>query len=558
METGATTQGSIAAGRPWRELLAAVRQGVFSSDAPSPATRPPVPNESDDDVRTLSDLGYTQELDRRMGAFSNYAVSMSIICVLAGGITSFPAGLCASGGGSVGIGWPLGCLVSLAFAATMAEVASAFPTAGGLYHWSAILGGRGWGWATAWFNLAGLVTVLAAIDLALVQFCFGAFAPLLGWSDAEAGATLATLVAGTPAHALGTGASPAVALSLQWLAVGAVLASQAAFNHFGIRVTSAITDSSGWAILLLTTLLTVALLAWAPAPDPSRLFEAANFTGLPEGGPVWPRTGSTLWALALGLLLPAYTLTGFDASAHVAEETLHAAREVPRAIVRAVAVSAVAGWILLAAIVTAIPDMEEAVRQGGNAFFWTLEEVLPLPVRTALLAGIAATQYVCGLAAVTSTSRMVYAFARDGGLPFSPLLRRVSTAHKTPSAAIWTVAVAAALFTALVPYLTITAVCAILLYVSYCMPTAVGLFTRGKGWTRRGPWSIGAMYRPLAVVCVLACAGLFVVGIQPPNAVAGRIVPGFAAGLAVWWFAFKRRHFPGPPSLSARAHDDVA
>ena len=514
-----------------------------------------MPNETDDDVRTLSALGYSQELDRRMGAFSNYAVSMSIICVLAGGITSFPAGLCAAGGASIGLGWPLVCLVSLAFAATMAEVASAFPTAGGLYHWSAILGGRAWGWATAWFNLAGLVTVLAAIDLALVQFCFGAFAPLFGWTDAEAGSTLAALVAGTPAHALAADALPAAPLVFQWLAVVAVLASQAAFNHFGIRVTTAITDSSGWAILLLTALLTLALLVWAPTPDPSRLFELANFTGLPEGEPVWPRTGSALWALALGLLLPAYTLTGFDASAHVAEETVHAAREVPRAIVRAVAVSAVAGWIMLAAIVTAIPDLEAAARQGGNAFFWTLEEVLPLPVRTALSIGIAATQYACGLAAVTSTSRMVYAFARDGGLPFSPRLRRVSAAHKTPSAAIWTVAAAAACFTALVPYLTITAVCAILLYVSYGMPTLVGLFTRGRSWTRRGPWSIGAMYRPLAAVCVVACAGLFVIGIQPPNAVAGRIVPGFAAGLAVWWFASKRHHFPGPPRLSTLSHD---
>ena len=118
----------------------------------------------DDDRRTLAAMGYAEELDRRMGGFSNYAVSMSIICVLAGGLTSFPAGLCAAGGASIGLGWPLVSLVSLAFAATMAEVASAFPTAGGLYHWSAILGGRGWGWATAWFNLAGLVTVLAAID----------------------------------------------------------------------------------------------------------------------------------------------------------------------------------------------------------------------------------------------------------------------------------------------------------------------------------------------------------------------------------------------------------
>lgn len=511
----------------------------------------------DDDRSTLAAMGYAQELDRRMGGFSNYAVSMSIICVLAGGLTSFPAGLCASGGASIGLGWPLVSLVSLAFAATMAEVASAFPTAGGLYHWSAILGGRGWGWATAWFNLAGLVTVLAAIDVAFVQFCFGAFAPLLGWTEAGAGATLSSLVASAPLKELAVPAGhPLGALFLQWLVVMAVLVSQAAWNHWGIRATTAVTDSSGWLILLVTAALTLALLLWAPEIHLSRLFDVGNFTGLPAGEPVWPRTENPAWAFALSLLLPAYTLTGFDASAHVAEETVHAAREVPRAIVRAVAVSAVAGWLMLAALVTAIPDLAEAASQGGNAFFWTLEALLPLPVRVLLLVGIALTQYACGLAAVTSASRMVWAFARDGGLPFSARLRQVSEHHKTPATAIWTLTACAAAVTAFVPYLSITAVCAILLYASYAMPTACGLVTHGRSWTRRGPFSLGGAYRPLALVCLAGTVGLFLIGIQPPNAIAMWIVPGFAVILAGWWFVWKRRHFPGPPRLHSLAHGD--
>src|SRR5438309_8947608 len=116
-----------------------------------------------DDVRTLERLGYAPELLRRMSAFSNYAISLSIICILAGGVTSFHLGLCSVGGAAIGLGWPLACLLSLAFAATMGQAASAFPTAGGLYHWASILGGRGWGWVTAWLNLTGLITVLAAI-----------------------------------------------------------------------------------------------------------------------------------------------------------------------------------------------------------------------------------------------------------------------------------------------------------------------------------------------------------------------------------------------------------
>src|SRR5919202_1897692 len=131
-----------------------------------------MPDESDD-VRTLHRLGYAHELARVLGGFSNFALSLSIICVLAGGLTSFHLGFCAAGGASVGLGWPLVCLLSLAVAATMGQVASAFPTAGGLYHWASILGGRGFGWVTAWFNLAGLVTVLAAINVGAVDFVDG-------------------------------------------------------------------------------------------------------------------------------------------------------------------------------------------------------------------------------------------------------------------------------------------------------------------------------------------------------------------------------------------------
>ncbi len=117
-----------------------------------------------DDARVLRGLGYKQELSRRMSGFSNFAISFSIICILAGGVSSFHLGLSSVGGASIGLGWPLVALFSMAVAATMGQLASAFPTAGGLYHWAAILGGRGWGWATAWFNLAGLVTVLGRLD----------------------------------------------------------------------------------------------------------------------------------------------------------------------------------------------------------------------------------------------------------------------------------------------------------------------------------------------------------------------------------------------------------
>lgn len=469
-----------------------------------------------DDVRTLARLGYAQELARRMSGFSNYAISLSIICILAGGITSFHVGFNSVGGGAVGIGWPLGCLFSLVVALTMGQVASAFPTAGGLYHWASILGGRGWGWATAWFNLAGLITVLAAINVGAYRFIVGAF------------------LADDPG------------LVAQIIAVAAITFSQALFNHLGIRVTTWLTDFSGWWILIVAAVLTATLLLFASTWEPLRLVTFTNYSGLPEGEPVWPKIDSLAWLFALGFLLPAYTVTGFDASAHVSEETVGAARHAPEGIVRSVIVSGVAGWIMIAAIVLAIPNLDEAAQHGSGAFYWTMGAVVPDGLRQALFAGIAIAQYLCGLATVTSASRMTFAFARDGGLP-SPL-RRVSPTFRTPVIAIWAVALTCVLFTMYTPvYETITVVCVIFLYLSYMLPTMLGFAAHGRWWTTMGPWDLGGWFRPLAIINVVGCVGLIVIGMQPPNDKAVWIVGGAAILLLVGWFGFARRVFPGPP-----------
>ena len=471
-----------------------------------------------EDERTLRKLGYRQELTRCLGGFSNFAISLSIICILAGGLTSFHLGYCSVGGAAIGYGWPLVCLFSLAVAASMGHIASAFPTAGGLYHWASILGGRGWGWATAWFNLAGLITVLAAINVGTFQFAWGAFFP----GETASGET-------------------------QLLVVGLITATQAMVNHLGIRVTRVLTDFSGYLILLVALLLAWALYSFTKVHDFNRLFQFTNFSG-PAGNDVWPATTSLTWLFALGFLLPAYTITGFDASAHAAEETVGAARSVPRGIVRSVLISGIFGWVLLCSIVLAMKDPAAAALHGDRVFFVTLFQTLPNSLALGLCAAIVLAQYLCGLATVTSASRMLVAFARDGGLPASKAIRRVSPRFRTPSAAIWSVAGASVLFTVYTPvYSTITAVCVIFLYISYVLPTAIGVVAHGRWWTEYGPWSLGFWFRPLAVVSVLGCVGLIVVGMAPPNEKAALVVGGCVALLAAIWFGFARRHFPGPP-----------
>ncbi|MFO0813601.1 MAG: amino acid permease [Gemmatales bacterium] len=472
-----------------------------------------------DDAQTLHKLGYAQELARCLGGFSNYAISLSIICILAGGLTSFHIGFGSVGGAAIGIGWPLACLFSLCVALSMGQIASAFPTAGGLYHWAAILGGRGLGWLTAWFNLAGLVTVLAAINVGTVQFMFNAF-----WPEETC----------TPGK--------------QLLMVTLITVTQAMINHLGMRVTKVLTDFSGYWILLVSVVLTLCLLSGATSWDLSRLTSFSNFSGLPAESPIWPQTDSLWWLFSLGLLLPAYTITGFDASAHASEETIHASHNVPKGIVRSVLVSGIFGWIMLIAIVLAMKSPTAAMEQGEKMFFTTLYEVLSNGWARAMCVGITIAQYLCGLATVTSASRMTYAFARDGGLPGSLAIRRVSPRFRTPAVAIWLVAIVSILFTLYSPiYSTITAVCVIFLYISYVLPTALGLVALGRTWTTLGPWQLGIWFRPLAIISVLGCVFLIFIGMQPPNEKAAIVVPGVLVFLAVYWLLYARKHFAGLP-----------
>lgn len=477
-----------------------------------------------DDVKLLHRMGYAQELKRRMSAFSNFAISFSIICILAGGITMFPAGFCAVGGAAAGIGWPVGVFFCFLVAVSMAQVGSAYPTAGGLYHWSSILGGKGWGWATAWLNLSGLIFVTSSVNVGAYIIGVNTFGPLFGIDPA-------TL---TPTHQL-------IGLSL-------ITFSHALFNHFGIRVTTLLTDFSGYLIFVVSTLLTITMLVNAPSLDFSRLFTFTNFSGA-VGGDVWPERGSLPMLFLLGLLLPIYTITGYDASAHTSEETVGAAKNVPKGILRSVYWSGIFGYVMVCSFVLAMPSVEQGAAQGANVFYWVMKEVVPAKLGVILLCCIAVANYLCGLACVTSTSRMTFAFARDGGLPFSQKLRYVSPKHQTPVPAIWITALIVVASTLYTPaFTTLVSACVIFLYLSYVMPAAAGIFAYGKTWTRMGPFNIGGWYRVVCVICVLGAVVLFYIGVQPPNDKA-LVITGLMIGvLVVAWFAGVKRRFQGPPS----------
>lgn len=488
-------------------------------------------NDKKQDVQILHSMGYAQELERRMSSFSNFAISFSIICILSGGINSLGQATSGAGGAAIGIGWPLGCLISFVFALGLAQISSAYPTAGGLYHWGSILGNRFTGWLSAWLNLLGLVTVLGAINVGTFYFFFGAFGPAIGLEDT---------------------------LTHRVLFVAAITLVQALINHLGIGLTAKLTDFSGYLIFVTALLLTVVCLFAAPSWDVSRLFTFANYTGTEGASLVWPITVSGGMAFLLGLLLPIYTITGYDASAHTSEETVKAAESVPRGMVSSVLWASLFGYVMLCAFVLMLPSMEEAAKQGWNVFFWAMDTQVNATLKTVLYFLIFLSQFLCGMATVTSLSRMIYAFSRDKGLPASSVLAKVSPKFRTPVAAIWTGSVLSVLFVwftsaitiAGTPAYSIVVSCTVIfLFLSFMLPIALGLGAIGTAkWPTMGPWNMGiGAYKIVAVLAILAMILIFFIGVQPPNDWALEITLGFLVLTGIVWFAFENRRFQGPP-----------
>jgi amino acid transporter len=283
------------------------------------------------DTALLHQLGYAQELQRGMGWFSNFAVSFTIISILTGGITTYYLAMNDGGPRVATVGWLFVGAMSLLVGMAMAEVCSAYPTAGGLYYWAAKMAKPGhgpiWSWFTGWFNLVGQVAVTASIDFGL-SLIIGFFFQLTFWP--------------------GFAAKPEQTLAIY----AAVLIAHGLINSFGVRLVARLNDISVWWHLIGTVVLVVLLFA-LPTHTSSlgdvltKSNNTSGFTGTDFG--------TTVWVALVGLMLAQYTITGFDASAHMTEETRDAARSGPKGIVTSIWVSAVAGFVLMIGLSVAVP-----------------------------------------------------------------------------------------------------------------------------------------------------------------------------------------------------------
>ncbi len=482
----------------------------------------------DNDVAQLHNLGYAQELRRRMGGFSNFAVSFTIISILSGCLTLYSFGMNTGGPVEMVWGWVFVGVMTLVVGLGMAEICSAYPTAGGLYYWSAKLAkgnsGPVWSWFTGWFNLLGQVAVTAGIDFGFALFLNFFLNITTGWSLAHS-------------HTI--------------YLFAAILIVHGLLNTFGVRVVALLSDISVWWHVVGVVVI-VAVLAIVPTHHASASFVFTKFVN---------QTGfhSGLYVVLIGLLMAQYTFTGYDASAHMTEETRDPSISGPRGIVSSIWVSLVAGFVLIVGVTWAISNTGIYAAASANpvAPGVIFQSALGNHGAEFLLLVIIVAQGFCGMASVTANSRMVYAFSRDGAVPGHRFWHRINPRTRTPTNSIWFCVVFA--FILGLPYLwsstayfAVTSIAVIGLYIAYVIPTLLRRL-QGAEWSV-GPWNLGR-WSPfigwLGVIWVAIITVLFMLPqLSPINRdtfnyapVAVGVVIAFAG---IYWLVSAHRWFKGP------------
>jgi amino acid transporter len=522
----------------------------------APSAGSAAPGGAKSDEEKLHELGYAQELKRGMGAFSNFAVSFTIISILSGCLTLFGFGMYTGGPASAAYGWPLVGILVTFVALAMAEICSSYPTAGGLYYWSAKVAPKNgplWSWFTGWFNLLGQVAVTAGIDFGLAAFLCAFFHIAF---------------------------SVEVTRLILVLTYTSVLAIHGIMNTFGIKLVAFLNDVSVWwhvtGVLVIVGLLFLVpdhhttfgtIFNFSKTADPGEVAGFVNGTGFSSGF-----FGSTIYIFLIGMLMSQYTLTGYDASAHMTEETHDADISGPKGVYKSVVISVIFGYILLLGVWHAV--------QGAAGF----NHALSFQLQTANVAAPAAifldalgkkltifvmlivigAQFFCGMASVTANSRMIYAFSRDGAIPGSKFWHKINKRTRTPTNSIWFAVVGAWLLVvpaywkgSLTAYFAVTAIAVIGLYIAYVLPTFLRL--RAGDAFKPGPWNLGKWSKPVGYVAVIwtvfICIMLMMPQLSPGGLglkkidalnyapVAVLIVIGFAG---IYWMVSARKWFKGP------------
>ena len=513
------------------------------------------------DEQRLAELGYRQELFRSWSGFNNFAISFSIICILAGCFTSFSQAWNNGGPAVIAIGWPVICAFILLLGLCMAELTSAFPTSGGIYWWASKLGGAKAGYYTGWLNLIGLLAGVASVG-------YGA-------------AFFVDLSIGTFDSSWAASYSP----TRQFIEFLVIIAVMVALNALRTRLLAVFNSVSVWWQLVGVAII-IAILAFVPAHHESAAWVFTH--RINNSGWFGGRTGTVpFWFMILpfGFLLTQYTITGFDASAHMSEETNKASKGAAQGLYRSILYASIVGWVLELAFLFAVQPGNVAAHVGsktaitGEAYITSqggfvaslFGQALSSRWSGVILIISAVGQLFCTLAIITSCSRMMYAFSRDGAVPLSQLWARL-TAKKTPVNAVVAVGVVSVIITLPALYQpkvngaytnivfnALTSITVIGLFLAFIIP----VFQRWRMGSEFvvGPWSLGNKYKwmaPLAIAEIVIMSVYYCFPFSPQGApwsplfnwrlinYSPIIVLGTLLALWIGWHVSAKRWFTGP------------
>ncbi|KAF9158651.1 hypothetical protein DFQ26_007384 [Actinomortierella ambigua] len=440
------------------------------------------------DEQRLRELGYKQELKRELTSFTNFSVSFSVISILTGLSSLYGVGLNTGGPAVIIFGWIVVSFMTFLVALSMAEICSSYPVSSGLYFWSSRLAGdRGpfFAWITGWMNLVGEVAVTAGIDFGLAMLLCSVVSLGTGWVYERWHVVL-----------------------VYW----ALLIVHASINTFAVKLIGILNTISVWVHIGGVIIILAVLAAKTPnKPTAEWVFTTfINNTG-------WD---SPVYVALIGLLQSQFTMTGYDASAHMSEETKNSAVSSPVGILMAVGVSFVAGLAYLLALTFSIQDLDKVLNSStGNAITQIFLDSVGQTGAILLLCILLLAQFFCGNASVTANSRMIYAFSRDNALPGSKYLHRIHPTLKVPVNAVWLAAFLAGLLGILhiinqYAFPAITSIATIALYISYVIPTFCRI-TYSRNTFERGPIHLGPFSTVIGAAACIWVAFITVLFVLP-------------------------------------------
>jgi len=508
-----------------------------------------------EDEKLLAKLGYRQDLNRSWSGFSNFAISFSIISILAGCFTNFGAGWNNGGPISISWSWPILGVFILIIGFTMSELVSAYPTSGGIYWWASKLGGPAAGFFTGWLNLIGLIAVTAGVS-------YGC-------------ATFIDLTISTYSESFAADYS----LTRVFLIFMGVLGLASLLNIFSGHLMAVMNNVSvWWHVVGASGIVLILVLVPDQHQSVGYVFtERFNNSGFSGGS-----TNSFAFFFAIipfGFLLTQYTITGFDACAHLSEETSRASTAAAKGIWRSIFYSLLGGYILLLAVVFAVPNTAAGAPDnagvGGGGVAYIFVNSLGVNWATVVLFISASAQFYCATSCLTSASRMMFAFSRDKAIPGSQIWAKL-TARRVPANAVLGVAVAAALVTLpalvevnigtadaplIIPvaFYAVTSIAVIGLYLAFAVPIWLR-WTKGDEFVV-GDWNNGAKYKWMNLIAVAEIAIVTIYLMMPfvPGAVpfsddfdwkfvnyAPIVTIGAVLLLVIWWNVSAKHRFKGP------------